>query len=637
MKLHKSIIRKVGSPSGSYFKDTSSMSTERIHEVLREVFGFRTLRPLQEECITAVLNKQDAFLIMPTGGGKSLCYQLPALLFEGMTVVVSPLIALMQDQVSQLQALGIEADLLNSALSWQEYQENMRRIQSGRTKILYLAPETLFKEEILAMLSRVGVDCLAIDEAHCISEWGHDFRPEYRQLAEIRTHLPETVFLAMTATATLRVRDDIKKNLGLREPLELVGSFNRINLFYEVLAKQKPFIQVTDFLKRFAGQSGIIYCFSRRQVDELTYDLNHHGYQALPYHAGLSDDMRARHHEAFIRDDAAIMIATIAFGMGINKPNVRFVIHYDLPRNLESYYQETGRAGRDGIPSHCLLLFSYGDINKIKYLIRQKLDDQQRRISLQHLQAIVAYAEARGCRRLPLLRYFNEDYQETQCGLCDNCFRPKVADFDMTVAAKQCLAVMLRTGNRFGAKHVIDVLRGDITQKVQQYEHQELDVFGIGKDFSAREWQDLLRQFIEQGLIHKQEDAYGVLKVTDKAKPVWQGQMQVMGFAPLVPKPKAAVVKLAPPTREEPIGSEQYDQKLFAVLRRKRKELADQHNVPPYIIFSDRTLIEMSRYLPQTREALAQIYGIGAKKMESFGKIFLKVIREYIDGMEKNP
>lgn len=600
--------------------------------ILKRVFGYTAFRPLQEECIEAVLAKRDTLLIMPTGGGKSLCYQIPALMFEGVTVVISPLIALMTDQVRQLKALGVAAEMLNSTLDYHEYETNKNLVLSGAVKLLFMAPETLFKADIGELLKAIEVNCLTIDEAHCISEWGHDFRPEYRKLNQVRAHLPEAVCLAVTATATPRVRRDIVTNLELRThhtlsegqslSTEFLASFNRHNLFYEVVPKSNPTAQTLDFLNRFKHQSGIIYCQSRKQVDALAATLNQQGFRALPYHAGLPADKRAKHQEAFIRDDVPIMVATIAFGMGINKPNVRFVIHFDLPKNIESYYQETGRAGRDDLPAHCLLLFGYGDIAKVRYFIDQKTDAQEQRVAQQHLNAMVHYAEAQGCRRIPLMQYFGEDYTQVRCGECDNCLNPKKNDFDLTEAAGRFFEAVHQTGQRFGATHVIDVLRGSQSARVMQYYHNSLDVHGLGKNFTVRQWQFFVRQFLQQGLLIKEEE-YAVLKLTREAVEVINGERQVMGYPP----PADNIVSTRVKTPKKVLGAG--DANLFELLRAERKRLADKRGVPPYVIFPDKSLIDMSVVLPTTREVFSQIFGVGEKKLQQYADPFMQVIKDY--------
>ena len=598
---------------------TQTVSKHKL-EILRSVFGYQSFRPLQEDCIDAVLSKQDVLLLMPTGGGKSICYQIPALLFDGLTVVVSPLISLMKDQVSQLKALGVEAELLNSTLTYEEYSANKTRIVSGITKLLFCAPETLFKEEILDMLSSLQVDCITIDEAHCISEWGHDFRPEYRRIKDIRHLFPNAAYLAVTATATKQVRQDIIANLDLRRPLELVASFNRDNLFYEVIPRNRGTDQIVDFLGRFKDQSGIIYCFSRKQVDDLTKDLRRSGFNALPYHAGLSDDVRHKNQEKFIRDDVPIMVATIAFGMGINKPNVRFVIHHDLPKNIESYYQETGRAGRDGLPSHCLLLFSAGDGAKIRYFIEQKTDLAQKRVATNHLNTIIAYAQSHVCRRIPLITYFGENYKIEDCGQCDNCVNEQVPMDNLTVEAVKFLQCVSETEERFGALHIINVLRGSQVEKVINNNHDSCATFGAGSHLTVAQWQHLVSQFLTQDFLNKSED-YGVLSLSQKGYEVLSGRTMVQGY-------HLADVKAAPSkTVRRIFGEDDADPSaaLFERLRVLRKKLADEKGVPPYVIFSDKSLLDMCKRKPKTKVQFAQVFGVGDQKLQMYSDIFNQV------------
>ena len=451
--------------------------------ILKETFGFDTFRPLQSEIVENVLQKKDTLVIMPTGGGKSLCYQIPALIFKGLTVVVSPLISLMKDQVEQLSQLGIKAIVLNSSLSPEEYDRNVELVKTNGVKLLYLAPETLLKENIISLLSSIRIDCLTIDEAHCISEWGHDFRPEYRQIVKVRKKFPDAVCLALTATATPRVQKDITENLEFDSSNEFIASFDRKNLFLQIVPKNDPLSQTLNFLKKFPDQSGIIYCFSRKQVDELAAILEHEGFSVKPYHAGLTSEDRALNQELFIKDDIQIIVATIAFGMGINKPNIRFIVHYDLPKNIESYYQEIGRSGRDGLKAHCLLLFGYGDIQKIKYFMDQK-EEQERRVAQIHLNALISFAETELCRRIPLLNYFGEKYNASTCDMCDNCLAEEKELVDITVPAQMFFSCIIRTGNMFGANHIIDVLRGSQAQKILDFKHHQLSTYGIGKDYS---------------------------------------------------------------------------------------------------------------------------------------------------------
>ncbi|HMB23283.1 MAG TPA: DNA helicase RecQ, partial [Anaerolineales bacterium] len=472
--------------------------------VLKNTFGYDTFRPLQREVIENVLAGKDTLAIMPTGGGKSLCYQIPALLLEGLTVVVSPLISLMKDQVEQLRAFGVPALFLNSSLGPLEYQENMEYVRRGEVKLLYVAPETLLTPRILALLAEIKVALLTIDEAHCISEWGHDFRPEYRQLVEVRKRFPEAVCLALTATATARVRQDIRTTLKFATTNEFIASFNRENLYIEVLPKQDPIVQTIQMLERYKDQSGIVYCFSRKQVDELAGYLASRGYSVRPYHAGLEDVERRRNQEAFIRDDAQIIVATIAFGMGINKPNVRFVIHFDLPKSIENYYQEIGRAGRDGLPAHCLLLYSYADVAKLSYFIDQK-EGSEKRVAMQHLEAVVRYAEdERICRRKPLLNYFGESFQAENCSNCDNCTSAPTPLTDITIFAQKFLSCVKRADEKFGAGHIADILLGSENEKILRWEHNKLSTYGIGTELTKKQWMHIARQLLTLGYLDQE-------------------------------------------------------------------------------------------------------------------------------------
>jgi ATP-dependent DNA helicase RecQ len=587
--------------------------------ILKSVFGYDQFRPLQAEVIEHVLQKRDTLAIMPTGGGKSLCYQIPALLFPGLTVVVSPLIALMKDQVEQLHELGVPALFLNSSLSLEEYRRNMAQVRSGKVKLLYAAPETLLTQRLFDLLGQVTVDCITIDEAHCISEWGHDFRPEYRQLVEVRKRFPGAACLALTATATQRVREDIKSTLKFKASDEFLASFDRENLMIEVAEKTDAQMQTLAFLRQRPGQSGIIYCFSRKQVDELAAFLAKKSFSVRPYHAGLEDDQRRRNQEAFIRDDVQIIVATIAFGMGINKPNVRFVIHYDLPKSIENYYQEIGRAGRDGLPAHCLLLYSYADVKKQEYFIHQK-EDQERRVAEQHLEAMVQYAETDACRRSVLLAYFGESYLKTTCKMCDRCLSVKVQvmETDMTLAAQKYLSCVKRTGEIFGAQHIVDVLLGANTAKVRKFDHQNLSTYGIGKELEREQWLDVGRQMLAKGLL-VQDRQYGSLKTTPAATSFLNNKETLRGAAP---RKKTA----APVDPGKAAGGIDANPELFELLRAKRKELADAAQVPPYVIFSDRTLAEMAYYFPCSMKNMLEINGVGQVKAERYGNIFLGLI-----------
>ncbi|MBN1559147.1 DNA helicase RecQ [candidate division KSB1 bacterium] len=590
--------------------------SESPQSILKSVFGYDEFRPLQKEIIANVLARRDTLVIMPTGGGKSLCYQIPALLFDGLTIVVSPLISLMKDQVEQLKEVGVAAEFLNSSLLPEEYERIVQDVRAHRIKLLYVAPEGLLTPRMFNLLQSQQVDCLTIDEAHCISEWGHDFRPEYRRLVDVRAQFPAAVCIALTATATPRVQQDIMQSLHFDQSNEFIGSFNRENLFLQVVPKNDPSRQVVHFLEQHAEQSGIIYCFSRRQVNELAAFLAAYNYSVLPYHAGLADEERKKNQELFIRDDVQIIVATIAFGMGINKPNVRFVIHYDLPKNIESYYQEIGRAGRDGLRADCLLLFSYADQQKIRYFIDQKQDAHERRNALDHLEALIRYAESDACRRAPILTYFGENYTQQTCGMCDNCLAEKEQHVDISVAAQKFLSCVKRTKELFGAMHIIDVLRGSESKKVMDFGHQHISTYGIGKEFSKQQWLQLAHQFISQDLLFKEVD-YGSLKITEKGADVLFRGKKVYG-------------RLEEYVETRTTGIE-YDTRLFDILRARRKQIADRQNVPPYVIFSDRSLIEMATFFPQSRDQFLDISGVGISKLNRYGHLFLKIIRNFCE------
>lgn len=588
--------------------------------ILKDTFGYDTFRPLQREVIENVLAGRDTLAIMPTGGGKSICYQIPALLLDGLTVVVSPLIALMKDQVEQLRANGASAVVLNSSISPSDYQKNMGLVRDGSAKLLYVAPETLLTERIFSLLTQAKLALLTIDEAHCISAWGHDFRPEYRQLLNVRQRYPEATCLALTATATPRVRADIKSSLEFSRSNEFVASFNRENLYIDVVPKHDGMGQLIHFLEKFKDQSGIIYCFSRRQVDELAAYLKGKGFSVRPYHAGLDADARRANQEAFIRDDAQIIVATIAFGMGINKPNVRFVVHYDLPKSIEGYYQEIGRAGRDGLPAHCLLLYNYSDAAKLRYFVNQK-EGNERLVASQHLDAIVQYAEDEiNCRRKPLLAYFGENQAAENCSNCDTCTAAPTALTDITIPAQKFLSCVKRTGERFGAGHVTDVLRGSKNEKVLRNGHDKLSTYGIGEKLTKKQWMHISRQLVQMGHL-SQEGEFRTLRLTQKAIDALKERAPIMGRLQ-----DAEFRHRKGSTHQEKLA---YDQALFAILRQARKELADAASVPPYVIFSDRTLVEMSAYYPQSSASLLNMSGVGQVKLERYGEAFLGAIRAY--------
>lgn len=595
-----------------------------LESALKHYFGYTSFRPGQQPIIEQALSNQDLLVVMPTGGGKSLCFQLPALLKKGLTVVVSPLIALMQDQVQALRDNGIGATFLNSTLNAHKVRSREEAILNGKVKLLYVAPERLLSDRFLPFLDlvqhQVGISTFAIDEAHCVSEWGHDFRPDYRQLSSLRQRYPGVPTIALTATATDRVRQDIIQQLGLTKPNIHVASFNRPNLYYEVQPKQKQsYNQLLQSINQTQG-SGIIYCLSRRKVDDITLKLQQQGISALPYHAGLSDEERETNQTCFIRDDVRIMVATIAFGMGINKPDVRFVIHYDLPRNLESYYQESGRAGRDNEPARCTIFFGYGDVKTVEYLIEQKTDAHEQRIAKQQLRQIIDYAQGTVCRRTIQIGYFGERF-EGNCNNCDNCCNPKPLE-DWTIEAMKFLSCVARCKERFGMAHIIDVLRGSKNQKVLQYEHDKLSTYGIGKDKSADDWRLLGRSLLHQGLLEQTNDGYSVLRLNALSWEVMRKQKTVSIAIATTPKPevdnrssiKAADVEI-----------------LFQKLRSLRKQVADAQGLAPYMVFADSSLKMMAQAQPQTLDEFSKISGVGSHKLAQYGEKFVAEIKEYTE------
>ncbi len=596
---------------------------QQAQKVLNNTFGFNEFRPLQEEIISHVLNGKDALVIMPTGGGKSICYQIPAILFDGLTIVVSPLISLMKDQVDQLTQYGVSAVVLNSSISDDLYRLNVAKIRRGEADMLYIAPESLMMPNIRNLLADVKVSCFTIDEAHCISEWGHDFRPEYRQLAEVRKDFPDAVCIALTATATPRVREDIRQILEMRQSESFIASFDRENLFLNVVDKSNPVDQILDFLYTRKKQSGIIYCFSRRQTDELYLDLKNEGYSVRPYHAGLSEHQRETYQNAFIRDDIDIIVATVAFGMGIDKPDVRFVIHHDMPQNIESYYQQIGRAGRDGLRSDCLLLYSYSDKQKINYFINQK-EGEEKRVAKKHLDDLLDYLQTEQCRRIPLMSYFGETYNESDCGMCDNCLRMSDDMEDLTVPAQKFLSCIARTNEMYGASHITNILRGSKAKKVLENNHHELSTYGIGKEFSADQWSQLSRLLVRKKVLRK-DPKYGSLIITESGQLVLKGEERVNG---VLDRTQTAIDGSAASRTSSEVEN-RYDENLFELLRAVRKEMAEEMDVAPYVIFPDTTLMEMSFYFPQSMESLGGVYGVGDAKLKKYGKNFLNIITEY--------
>jgi ATP-dependent DNA helicase RecQ len=590
-------------------------------EILLNCFGYHAFRPLQEEVITRLVQGDDAFVLMPTGGGKSLCYQIPALIRPGTAIVVSPLISLMKDQVDALVANGVAAAYYNSSQGEREARRVLAEFHAGRLDLLYVAPERLMSPPFLERLADIPIALFAIDEAHCVSQWGHDFRPEYVALGRLRSLFPQVPLLALTATADPQTRTDIVRNLGLADAPCFVGSFDRPNIRYTVVAKQKPFNQLTAFLRERTGSPGIVYALSRKRVEEVAGRLAAAGITAAAYHAGLPDRERQRVQEAFQRDDLQVVVATVAFGMGIDKPNVRFVVHYDLPKNIESYYQETGRAGRDGLPAEALLLFGYGDIAISRALIENGTNAEQVRIELHKLNAMVGCAEALTCRRRVLLGYFGERLEE-ECGNCDVCLNPPER-YDATEEAQKALSCVFRVGQRFGVGHVVDVLRGSAGERLLRLGHDRLSTYGIGRELSAEAWMSLIRQLLHCGYLEQDVASYGVLRLTAAARPLLKGEERLVLAKPRL---KVAAVKKEAKKR---VGSIDYDEGLFQALRTLRKRLADEERVPPFVIFGDATLVEMAALRPADAEGLLEITGVGKHKMGRYGAAFLEVIGEF--------
>jgi ATP-dependent DNA helicase RecQ len=596
------------------------MNIARAKEILKNQFGYDSFRLNQEQAIETVLAAKDCVVLMPTGGGKSLCYQIPALMLDGLTLVVSPLIALMKDQVDALKNNGIEAAFLNSTQTAQEQIKVFQAARSGKLKLLYVAPERLFQtgDQFVDFLEQINVSLFAIDEAHCISSWGHDFRPEYLQLGKLKTYFPEIPIIALTATADKLVRKDIVERLNIKNAELFVSSFNRPNIFYRVEPKRNSYSQLLDYLAERRDQSGIIYCLSRNSVENLAEDLRGEGFEALPYHAGLDKEKRDRHQELFLKDETKIIVATIAFGMGIDKSNVRFVVHLDLPKNVESYYQETGRAGRDGLQSEALLFFSWADVKKLKDFAAVEGNREQSEIMLRKLSLMGKFGDLKACRRKFLLNYFSEELAEN-CGHCDNC-RKEFETFDGTIIAQKALSAVYRTGQRFGMSYLIDFLRGSQAKTIRD-EHKQLKTYGVGADISKNNWFDYFNDLISQGLLAQTEGQYPVINLTEKSRAVLRGEETVELIKVTVKEDKKPSLVAE--------AAHEYFKDLFDELRRIRADFARSENVPPYVVFSDATLVEMATYLPQTLEEMRKISGVGELKLEKYGADFLEVIKNY--------
>ena len=599
---------------------TSSRISPLIADVLKSRFGHDGFLPMQEEVIGNVLAGRDSLVLMPTGSGKSLCYQLPALCLDGVTLVISPLIALMKDQVDGLRSRGIAADFINSTMSYADVRCVQMEAYDDRLDILYAAPERIAMPRFRDFLRSLRLGLIAIDEAHCISEWGHDFRPDYRNLQVLRDDFPGVPVIALTATATDRVRQDIAGQLRMPDAAQFVASFNRPNLTYRVMPKRRSFDTLVDLLRRHRDGSVIIYRFSRQNTEELASKLSGHGFSALPYHAGLEDDVRRDTQERFLQDEVPIIAATIAFGMGVDKPNVRLVVHYDLPKTIEGYYQETGRAGRDGLPSECVLFFSYGDKSNQEYFIRQIEDAAERRNAEAKLAKMVEYGDEKSCRRAFLLDYFGEEWREESCGACDVCLtaseQPEAAGaYDGTETAQKVLSAVIRTGERFGVNHVVDVLRGSRARRILQVGHDRLSVYGIAREVPADDLKEVVDQLIDKGLAARRTDReYPTLYVTDKGRELLKERESV------------TLIRRAPPPAD---AEGEFDSALFEKLRALRKRLADEMDVPAFVVFSDAALRQMASHAPRDRDSLLRMKGVGKVKLQQYGDDFIAIIREH--------
>ncbi len=594
--------------------------TDRALDVLKETFGYPAFRGKQRDIIDAALEGRDCVVLMPTGGGKSLCYQIPSLLRDGVGIVVSPLIALMQDQVMALREVGVRAAFLNSTLNPQAQREVLADVAAGRLDLLYVAPERILQEDTLARLARCRVALIAVDEAHCVSQWGHDFRADYLGLHRLREVFAGTPWIALTATADERTREEIAARLGLDEPRWFVSSFDRPNIRYMVEVKGDARSQLKQFLNDQRGAAGIVYCMARAKVESTADWLNEQGYKALPYHAGLPAELRERNQSRFLREDGVIMVATIAFGMGIDKPDVRFVAHLDLPKSIEAYYQETGRAGRDGEPALAWMIYGLQDVVRLRQMVDESTaDEQHKRLERHKLDALLGWCEMTDCRRRALLAYFGE-HPDGPCGNCDNCLSPPPT-WNATEAARKLLSCVYRTGQRFGAAHVIDVLLGKTTEKITQYGHDRLSTFGLGTGRSAEQWRSVIRQCVVRGLLRADVERFGALVLTEPSRPLLRGETEL--WLREDPEAKARKTRRSASTAPAPGESPLWD-----ALRARRRELADEHGVPPYVIFHDATLAAMAEHRPLTRAELLNIPGIGQAKLERYGDEFLEVLRE---------
>lgn len=593
--------------------------------LLKHVFGYDFFRGSQQQIIDTVISGRDALVLMPTGGGKSLCYQIPAMIRPGTGVVISPLIALMQDQVNALKEQGVNAAYLNSSISYHQQQEVEQQLFQGNLDLLYIAPERLMQEQTLALLLQTDISLFAIDEAHCVSQWGHDFRADYLKLAVLHERFPHVPRIALTATADYRTRNEMKIRLGLNEAEEFVSSFDRPNIRYQINEKQNSKQQLLRFIrKEHADDAGIIYCMTRKKVDQLAEWLQEQGVDALPYHAGLSAEQREVHQSRFLKDDGLVIVATVAFGMGIDKPDVRFVAHMDLPKSMEAYYQETGRAGRDGLPSNAWMVYGLQDVIGLRQLMEHSQAAAEfKLVEQQKLEALLGFCEAITCRRQIILNYFNEASEP--CGNCDNCLNPPET-WDATVAAQKALSCVYRTGQRFGVSHIVDVLLGKSTDKIQQHQHHQLSTYGIGQDLDQKRWRSLFRQLVAMGYLKIDFDRYGALALTEKSRPILKGEEKLD-----LRKELAQVEKASKQKSRKNDFQNQSEERLWQALRKLRKEISQAHNIPPYTVFHDAALMEMVEKLPTNHTSFSTIHGVGDKKLRNYGDEFIAVIKAHLD------